>query len=278
METTLLKSFLPEVFFSLSILIQLLFNTKIVNFSKFNFPIIDKEINCQTSFILVCVIFLFFNLNIEGFFSNNLFLNNDGTKFLKIITVVITFFCLSAIYKSFSIQNLNFFEFYSLFLFSLLSLLFLISSCDFLSIYLSIEMQTLCFYVLATIKRNSTFSTEAGLKYFISGSFFSGVFLFGISILYGSLGTLNIYHLNLLLSYMINSFDVEIGIRYIIDISIICIFTTLLFKIGCAPFHFWVPDVYEGAPLSSTIIVSVIPKIAIFYTFLELSLQVIIFL
>ena len=204
METTLLKSFLPEIFFSLSILIQLLFNTKIANFLTFNFPILDKEINCQTTFILGCLFFLFFNLNTEGFFSNNLFLNNDCTKFLKLITISIAFFCLIAISESFSIQSINFFEFYSLFLFSLLSLFFLISSCDFLSIYLAIEMQTLCFYVLCTVKRNSTFSTESGMKYFISGSFFSGFFLFGISLLYGCLCTVNIYHVNLLLSYIIN--------------------------------------------------------------------------
>jgi NADH:ubiquinone oxidoreductase subunit 2 (subunit N) len=56
-----------------------------------------------------------------------------------------------------------------------------------------------------------------------------------------------------------------------IDISLICIFVTFLFKIGCAPFHFWVPDVYEGAPLSSSIIISIIPKIAIFYTFIKIN-------
>merc|ERR1712196_247329 len=123
--------------------VQLIFNTKIVNFLKFNFPVIDKEIHNQTVFILGCILFLFFNLNIEGFFSNNLFLNNDCTKLLKIVTVFFTLFCLIAISESFSIQNLNFFEFYSLFLLSILSLFFLISSCDFLSIYLAIEMQTL---------------------------------------------------------------------------------------------------------------------------------------
>jgi NADH-quinone oxidoreductase subunit N len=270
MEIVLLKSFIPETFFSLSILLQLLFNTRSVNFFKFNFPIIDKEVITQIFCILTCLLLLLLNLNIEGFFSNHLFLNDNGTKFLKIIILGISISSLGIISTSFSTQRLNFFEFYTLFLFSLLSLFLLVSSYDCISFYLAMEMQTLCFYVLSTFNRSSTFSTEAGLKYFISGSFFSGFFLFGASLIYGCLGTLSIYNISLLLSYAIHSVDVGIGLRYLIDISMICILVTLLFKIGCVPFHFWLPDVYDGAPLSATIIFSIIPKIAIFCFFIRI--------
>jgi|TARA_B110000977_G_scaffold176008_1_gene231229 NADH-quinone oxidoreductase subunit N len=134
-------------------------------------------------------------------------------------------------------------------------------------------MQTLCFYILSTFQRNSAFSSEAGLKYFISGSFISGFFLFGASILYGCLGTLNLHDIHLLLSFPINLLEgrdfFDLGFNLAITTSIFLVTVTLLFKIGCAPFHFWSPDVYEGAPLSSTIIFSIIPKIAILCFFVR---------
>lgn len=267
MDIIILKSFIPETFLSLSILLQLIFNARFVNSVKFNFPIIDYEVYSQTFFILSCLLLLFFNLKIEGFFSNFLFLNDKSTLWLKIIIILICLTSLTIIFKSFSVQKLNFFEFFNIFLLSLLSLLLLISSYDFISFYLTIEMQTLCFYILSTFRRNSAFSTEAGLKYFISGSFISGFFLFGASLLYGCLGTLNIHNIHLLLSFPINVIDQEL--KAIIEIGIIFITVTLLFKIGCAPFHFWAPDVYEGAPLSSTIIFSIIPKISVFCFFIR---------
>jgi NADH-quinone oxidoreductase subunit N len=128
-------------------------------------------------------------------------------------------------------------------------------------------MQALCFYILASFRRNSAFSTEAGLKYFISGSFISGLFLFGASLIYGALGTLNFNNLSLLLSFPIeNDF---IYIKYFVIIGVLLVTVTLLFKIAAAPFHSWSPDVYEGSPLSSTIIFSILPKIVIFSFFIK---------
>ena len=78
-----------------------------------------------------------------------------------------------------------------LILFSAISMLFLASSADFISMYLAIELQSLCFYVIAAIKRNSEFSTESGLKYFLLGAFSSGLLLFGCSLIYGFTGVTN---------------------------------------------------------------------------------------
>jgi len=126
-------------------------------------------------------------------------------------------------------------------------------------------MQALCFYTLASFKRDSAFSSEASLKYFISGSFISGIFLFGTGIVYGLLGTLNINDLSLLFLF---SFENE-NMKYVLLIGVLAITITLFFKIGAAPFHFWVPDVYEGSPLASTILFSIVPKIAIFTFFIR---------
>jgi len=267
MDAVILKSFFPEIFLSLSILFQLIFNARIINNLNLNFPVLEKELFAQVFFILFCSLLMLLNLKIEGFFSNFLFLNDSGARLLKIIFVTSCLMLLTILLRGFFLQNLNFFEFFTIFLLALFSLLLLISSCDLISAYLVIEMQALCFYILASFRRNSAFSTEAGLKYFISGSFISGLFLFGASLLYGGLGTLNFNNLSLLLSFPIeNDF---IYIEYFVIIGALLVTTTLLFKVAAAPFHFWSPDVYEGSPLSATIIFSILPKIIIFSFFIK---------
>jgi NADH-quinone oxidoreductase subunit N len=262
MDAIILKSFIPEIFFSLCILVQLIFNARLINNLTYNFPIVDREAFIQTFFILGCLFILFLNVKIEGFFSNFLFLNDAGGNLLKCFLILICLFVLSTISRGMIVQNLNFFEFFTIFLLSILALLLLVSSYDFISAYLVIEMQALCFYVLASFRRNSAFSTEAGLKYFISGSFISGLFLFGCSLLYGALGTLNFNSLSMLLSFPL---DGEFNsIKYIVLVGVLFVLVTLFFKIAAVPFHFWSPDVYEGSPLSSTVIFSIIPKIIIF--------------
>jgi len=143
---------------------------------------------------------------------------------------------LISIWNAFKIENINFFEYFSLFLFSLLSLLLLISSYDFISIYLIIEMQALCFYTLASFKRDSAFSAEASLKYFISGSFISGLFLFGICLLYGLLGTLNLNNFSLI--FLFPFFGENDFFNFFILTGIILVIITFFFKVGAAPFHF----------------------------------------
>jgi NADH-quinone oxidoreductase subunit N len=265
MDIIILKSFLPEIFFSVAALCQLLFNARLINNFQFNYPLISKEVFIQTIFILFCLFCLLINTKIEGSFSNSLFINDESTKYFKVLLIIITVLSLSIIYRSYVFQQLNFVEYFSILLFALLSLLLLISSNDLLSFYLIIEMQSLCFYILASFKRTSVFSTEAGLKYFISGAFMSGFLLFGCSLLYGALGTLNLHNINLLLAFPFNEFSSELV--YLIQGGVLCITATLLFKIACVPFQFWSPDVYDGAPLSSTIVFSIIPKLGLFVFF-----------
>jgi len=261
MDFILLKSFLPEIFLSFAILSQLLFNIRIINNLNFNFPILDKELCIQVFFILICLLSLFTNLKIEGVLSNFLFVNDEASRVIKIFFIITCLILLIFIFRSFLFQRLNFFEFFSIFLFSVFSSLLLVSSVDFLSAYLCIEMQALSFYILASFNRNSTFSTEAGLKYFIMGSFISCIFLLGASFIYGVLGTLNFNAINLLLIF---PFEIDLVFaKFFIILGSLLIIITLFFKISAAPFHFWSPDVYEGSPLSSTLIFSVLPKLVV---------------
>jgi NADH-quinone oxidoreductase subunit N len=267
MDGIVFKSFIPEIFLSISILLQLVFNARLINNINFNFPLIDKEVLGQFFFILCCLFFLLLNLKIQGFSPNYLFLNDEGGRVVKLFLLAFCLLSLVIISNGFVLQNLNFFEFFNIFLLSILSLLLLVNSYDLISTYLIIEMQALCFYILSSFRRNSSFSTEAGLKYFVSGSFISGFFLFGCSLIYGALGTLNLNNIELLLAFDLK--ESSSFLYFFVLIGILFITITLLFKISAAPFHFWSPDVYEGSPLSATIIFSIIPKLSLFTFFVK---------
>lgn len=267
MDSFVLKSFIPEIFLSLFILAQLLYNSYLSRNPFYNLPTIDREIGIQIALALIIIILLFLNLKIEAFLHTFLFLNSFGIYLIKIFFILINLFVLFTIINCFKIQQLNFFEYFTIYLLSILSLLLLISSFDLLTAYLVIEMQAISFYILACFNRNSAYSSEAGLKYFISGSFISGIFLLGCSLIYGTVGTLNFNTLNTILFLPLDSNFQELNLILLIGCLLVTV--TFLFKISAVPFHSWSPDVYEGAPLSSTIIFSIIPKIALFTFFIR---------
>ena len=134
-------------------------------------------------------------------------------------------------------------EYYSLIFGMILGMMFMISSADLILIYLSIELVSLSSYVLAGFTKQSLRNSEASLKYIIYGGISSGIMLFGISILYGIIGSTNLYEINTILQN--GAFQ-----PLALIISCILIFTGFGFKISVAPFHFWTPDVYEGAPIA----------------------------
>jgi NADH-quinone oxidoreductase subunit N len=162
-------------------------------------------------------------------------------------------------------HKINAFEYLILLLCATLGLFFLTSAYDLISLYLAIEIQSLCLYVLAASKKDSSFSLEAGLKYFILGSFSSALFLFGSSLLYGCVGTTNFNSFSLFF-FNLDNFFLNISVEH----AWICISIAFFFKIAAAPFHMWAPDVYEGSPTSSTIFFTVVPKIALFTVFIRL--------
>jgi len=236
MDNLLLKAFLPEIFLSFSLLSQLLYNITKITFPKYNFSLIDKKIFFQFYYILFIVLTLLFNIKIEGIFTNFLFINDLASSYIKIIFIFSIILIFIFIWQSYCYQNLNFFEIFIILFFSIFASLLLISCYDLFSTYLVLELQALCFYILAGAKRNSTFSTEAALKYFISGSFFSCIFLFGVLIFYSEFGTTNFYFLNLLTLLPFNENMEKINI--IIVLSMLLILLTFFFKLAVVPFHF----------------------------------------
>lgn len=137
-----------------------------------------------------------------------------------------------------------------------LSSLLLVSSVNWLSIYLAMELQTLTLFILAAIKRDSAYSTEAGLKYFVLGAVSSGLFLFGCALLYGVTGEISVQGINSVLTA---------------DAGKILITVSLLFKLSVTPFHMWAPDVYEGAPTITTALLATVPKVAVFSILVQIG-------
>ena len=160
-------------------------------------------------------------------------------------------------------------------LFIITGAIFLISSSDIVSIFLSIELQSYGLYLLATLYRNSELSTSAGLTYFLLGGLSSCFIVLGTSLLYANSGTTNLegYYIITSLSNIANEFLTNVLDLYkplYINVSLIIMSVGFLFKMSAAPFHFWSPDVYDAIPTVVTTFVAIIAKISILFFLLEL--------
>ena len=251
---------IPEFFITLIILFFLLFGTFYKKtFNKNN--LIIKPLNNLIVFLLLITLLLIFNLhNITITLMNGTLYCDNLTQFIKSILIICTIFCYIIQTNYIINQKMFSFEINILILISLLGLMLLISSFNFITFYLAIELQSLSFYILTASKRKSALSIEAALKYFILGSIASSFILFGSSIIYGVFGTLNFGNIYLILLniYYLENINLIIGIIN----GFLFILIGIFFKMGAAPFHFWLPDVYEGAPNNITAFFAIVPKIA----------------
>jgi len=189
----------------------------------------------------------FINSNVYGGFLNGNFILDTYSSKIKIIVLLLSAACIVVSLDYIKCERLNSFEYYILLLLALLGALIFLSSNSLLSMYLAIELQSLSLYVLAAFKRNSTFSTEAGLKYFILGAFSSGLILFGSSLIYGFTGLSDFSCIKSLFEFYKIFYDVSINnlifntsVEFIprgIEIGFLFLLVGLLFKLGSAPFH-----------------------------------------
>ena len=151
-------------------------------------------------------------------------------------------------------------EFVTLLLFSLLGMMVMISAASFLTLFLGLELMSLCLYALVALNRDSALATEAAMKYFVLGALSSGLLLYGMSMIYGATGTLNIYEV----AQQASRLAASASERTFLVFGLVFLVAGLAFKIGVAPFHMWIPDVYHGAPTAVTLIVGSAPKLAAF--------------
>ena len=153
-------------------------------------------------------------------------------------------------------EEIERFEFPVLILFASLGMLLMVSANDLISLYVGLELQSLALYVIAAFRRDSTKSSEAGLKYFVLGALSSGMLLYGASMIYGFAGTTRFEALASLFTGP--SADPDVGVI----VGLVFLLAGLAFKVSAVPFHMWTPDVYEGAPTPVTAFFAVAPKIA----------------
>jgi len=250
-----LLAILPEISLALTLVAIVVFDL-IFNKSKRFLPLISL-VGLVITFAFVVLQFgdpksAFSVAGIHTFLSLDNF-----SSFFKILILITTAFI---VLFSMSSQEVNSCpdrhgEYYALIFGMVIGMFFMVSANDLILIYLSLELLSLSSYVLAGFVKTSIRNSEASLKYIIYGSASSGIMLFGISILYGITGSTNLHEINSLLQF-------PSATQLTILMSILMIFTGIGFKISIVPFHFWTPDVYEGAPISITAFLSVASKAA----------------
>ncbi len=157
-------------------------------------------------------------------------------------------------------------ELFTLSLFALLGMFVMISGNNFLGIYMGLELLTLCSYALVALRRDHAVSTEAAMKYFVLGSLASGLLLYGMSMLYGATGTLD-------LTQVFKAISTGAIDHQILVFGLVFLVAGLAFKLGVVPFHMWVPDVYQGAPTVVTLMVAGAPKLAAFAVLIRLLVE-----
>lgn len=265
------QSLLPEIFLVTTGIFLLVYGVIWSTSKDKNYPLILTNISWLSLLACVFTFILLLNSPIQNalVFYNTLVID-DFTTFIKGLILLSTFFCIFMSGDYIKRESLNAFEYLILIILSTSAMLFLVSSADFISLYLAIEAQSLCFYVLAAIKRNSEFSTEAGLKYFLLGAFSSGLLLFGCSLIYGFTGVTNFSELARIFTGGTQEFALTSTALPACELGMVFLLVGFLFKITAVPFHMWSPDVYEGAPTPVTAFFLIVPKAALFGVFLRI--------
>jgi NADH-quinone oxidoreductase subunit N len=157
-------------------------------------------------------------------------------------------------------------EFYALVLFSVVGMMIMVSGQNMLTLYVGLELLSLSLYALVALDRDNARATEAAMKYFVLGALASGMLLYGMSMIYGMTGSLNIADINLALM-------ADVKVHSVLILGLVFIVAGLAFKLGAVPFQMWVPDVYEGSPTAVTMLISSVPKLAAFAFVIRMLVQ-----
>ncbi len=248
--------FILEIYLFISLFLLLSFCVIVKNNTSL---ILYRNSNFFALLIVGFSIFLLSN-NFQFDSVSNHFMLNDLISFIKYV-FLFNFFIIFILSFSFS---LSIFEYSVILLVCLFSIFLLISCVDLVGIYLLLELQSFCFYILTSLKTGSNFSLEAGLKYFILGSVISGLYVFGVSLLYGLISLTNLFDIKLFFEFFVFSDD---KYSLLLKLAVFFILISLLFKLGIIPFHMYIPDVYYGAPTIVMFFFVLSQKLIIIYLF-----------
>jgi NADH-quinone oxidoreductase subunit N len=256
----------PELFFSLMLLLLLFWGSFFQTKGASSISV-EKPVTWLIIWLFLCFVFVnlsFGDLLVIGdnnsltvYLINGVLVLSPFTSFIKTCIGFFSFCVLFAIFRFFNIGVIRRYEFPIIIGFASFGIILLVSSNDIISVYLAIETQALATYVIAGYSIRSAFSTESGLKYFVIGSLSSGLFLLGSVLLYLNLGSTFFPDMHSLLSIIGTS-------QMSVNFGFLLVIVALFFKLGIAPFHMWLPDVYQGAPTPSVIFFAVVSKLAVF--------------
>ena len=188
---------------------------------------------------------------------NNMFVDDLMADLLKLMSYIAISMILIYSRSYLLARGLFSGEFMVLMLFALLGMMVMISATHFLSMYIGLELMSLSLYAMVALQRDSAIATEAAMKYFILGALASGLLLYGMSMLYGATGTLDVAAV---------SAAIRNGVANpnLLVFGLVFVVAGLAFKLGAVPFHMWVPDVYQGAPTTVVMLIGSAPKLAAF--------------
>jgi NADH-quinone oxidoreductase subunit N len=198
---------------------------------------------------------------------NGMFILDPFSNFFKLLLYLATALTILLSIRYLEVERIHLGEYYAFILFSTSGMMVMVSGADLITIYLGLELMSLSLYILSGFKRYERRSIEASAKYFVLGSFSSGVLLFGISLLYGLSGSTHLQDM----SRVFQTLQVDGGPALLL--AMILLVVGFGFKVAAVPFHMWTPDVYEGAPTSVTAYMSVATKAASFAAFLRVFLE-----
>jgi len=186
---------------------------------------------------------------------SNMFIDDLMADFLKLLTYLSVIIVIVYSRGYLSVRGLDKGEFYLLVLFATLGMMVMISAANLLTIYLGVELLSLSLYALVAIDRTSARATEAAMKYFVLGALASGLLLYGMSMIYGATGSLELGTISQV-AYS------GTGNHTIFVFGLVFLVAGIGFKLGVVPFHMWIPDVYDGAPTAVTLFIASAPKFA----------------
>lgn len=201
-----------------------------------------------------------------GFAFNDMFVDDTLAHVLKLMILLGTSVMFVYTRQYMQLRNMFRGEYYALVLFSVLGMMIMVSGQSMLTIYMGLELLSLCLYSLVALDRDNAKSSEAAMKYFVLGALASGMLLYGMSMIYGMTGSLNISEITSVLQETNPKNPVLI-------LGLVFIVAGLAFKFGAVPFQMWVPDVYQGAPTSITMLIGSVPKFAAFAIAIRLLIQ-----
>ncbi len=256
---------LPEIFL-LTMACLILVVDAFLPDSKRNFTYVLT----QLSLIVALVLLLTNQTDVRVLAFNDLFVQDPMADVLKMFIVIISFGVF--VYSREYLHQRNLFkgEFYVLGLFSITGMMLMVSANNLLMLYLGLELLSLCLYALVAFNRDDGNASEAAMKYFILGAIASGMLLYGMSILYGLSGSLQLSEIAEAVALASQENNAQnIGMIF----ALVFIVVGLAFKLGAVPFHMWMPDVYQGSPTAVTAMIGTAPKLAAFAMIMRLMVE-----